>query len=108
MDEKEYTEKKAQTLQKMQDLSACSYSSCARHLGCVLPPLINIPLDCVVLNELHLLLRIMDVLIRNLVLYADSEDHRQKAHHGVESLHLKKLEQTIRSCGVCFQIWQNR
>lgn len=108
VDEKEYTEKKARTLQKMQKLSAQSYSSCARHLGCVLPPLINIPLDCVVLDELHLLLRIMDVLIRNLVLYADSEDHRQKAHRGVEGVQLKKLEQTIRSCGVCFQIWQNR
>ena len=30
------------------------------------------------------------------------------AHHGTESVHLKKLEQTICSCGVCFQIWQNR
>lgn len=106
MEEKEYTEKKTQTLEKMQELSARSYSSCAQHLGCVLPPLINIPLDCVVLDELHLLLRNMDVLIRNLILYADSEDHRQKAQHGVESHNLKKLEQAICSCGVCFQIWQ--
>ena len=66
------------------------------------------PLDCVVFDELHLLLCIMGVLIRNLVLYADSEDHRQKAHHGVERQHLKKQEQTTCSCGVCFQIWQNR
>ena len=43
-----------------------------------------------------------------LVFHAGSEDHRQRAHHGTESLHLKKLEQPIRSCGVCFQIWQNR
>ena len=103
-----YSEEKARTLQKMKDIAACSYSSCARHLGCVLPPLVDVPLDCVVLDELHLLLRVMDVLIRNLVFHADSEDHRQRAHHGTESLHLKKLEQTIRSCGVCFQIWQNR
>ena len=92
----------------MQELSSKSYSTCTRHLGCVLPPLIKIPLDRVVLDELHLLLRIMDVLIRNLIFYADSEDHRQKERHGVESHNLRKLEQAIRSCGVCFQIWQNK
>ena len=110
VDEKVYTDtsKKARTLQSMKDLSAHSYSSCTRHLGCVLPPLVNIPLDHTVLDELHLLLRIMDILIRNLILYADSEDHRHKAHHGVESHNVRKLEQAIRSCGVCFQIWQNR
>ena len=111
VDEKVYTDssKKARTLQKMKDLSSHSYSSCTCHLGCVLPPLVNIPLDHIVLDELHLLLRIMDVLIRNLILYADSEeDHRQKAHHGVESHNVRKLEQAIRSCGVCFQIWQNK
>ena len=74
----------------------------------MLPPLIKISLDRVELDELHLLLRIMDVLIRNLIFYADSEDHRQKEHHGVESHKLRKLEQGIRSCGVCFQIWQNK
>ena len=110
VDEKVYTDssKKARTLQKMKDLSSHSYSSCTRHLGCVLPPLVNIPLDHIVLDELHLLLHIMDVLIRNLILYADGEDHRQKAHHGVESHNVRKLEQAIRSCGVCFQIWQNK
>ena len=45
----------------------------------------------------------MDVLIRN----ADSEDHRQKAYYGVENHNLRKVEQAIHSCGVCFQLWQN-
>ena len=45
----------------------------------------------------------MDVLIRNLILYTDSGGHHLKAHHGVW-----KLEQAIRSCGMCFQIWQNK
>ena len=110
VDKKVYTDtsKKARTLQKMKELSGRSYSSCARHLGCVLPPLVNISLDHIVMDELHLLLRIMDVLIRNLILYADSEDHRQKEHHGTERHSVRKLEQTIRSCGVCFQIWQNK
>ena len=106
--EKVYTDKKARTVQKMKDRSAQSYSSCACHLGCVLPPLVQITLDHIVLDELHLLLHIMDVLPRNLILYADSEDHHQKEHHGVESHNVRKLEQAIRSCGVCFQIWQNK
>ena len=103
VDEKVYTDtkKKACILQRMKELSSHSYSSCSRHLGCVLPPLLNISLDNIVLDELHLLLRIMDVLIRNLILYADGEDHRQKEHHGAESHNVRKLEQTIRSCGVC-------
>ena len=50
----------------------------------------------------------MDVLIRNLILYADSEDHHQKEHDGEESHNMRKLEQTIFSCGVCFHIWQNK
>ena len=83
------TSRKACTLQKMKDLSAHSYSSWD---VCVLPPLVNIPLDHIVLDELHLLLRIMDVLIRNLILYADSEE---KAHHGVESHSVRKVEQAI-------------
>ena len=103
-----YTETKARTLKKMQELSSKSYRNCARHLGCVLPPLINVPLDHVVLDELHLLLRIMDILIRNLILYADSREHRQKEHRGEECHNLRKLEQAIRSCGVCFQIWLNK
>lgn len=110
VDKKVYndTTKKARTLQMIKELSSHSYSSCSRHLGCVLPPLFNISLDNIVLDELHLLLRIMDVLIRNLIHYADGEDHRQKEHHGTESNNVRKLEQAIRSCGVCFQIWQNK
>ena len=53
VDEKVYTDtsKKARTLQRMQELSSHSYSSCSRHLGCVLPPLLNIPLDNIVLDD---------------------------------------------------------
>ena len=108
MDKKVYTETKARTLSRMKELASRSYTTCGRHLGCVRPPLIDVPLDRVVLDELHLLLRIMDILIRNLILYADSKDQRQRTHHGVEQHHVRKLEQTIRSCGVCFQIWQNK
>lgn len=107
VDEKVYTEKKARTLEKMKELSGKSHRSCSHCLGCVQPPLINIPLDRILLDELHLL-RIMDVLLRSLILYADSMDHRRNEHHGQESNHLEMLEQVIRSCGVSFQIWHNK
>ena len=45
VDDKVYidTSKKARTLERMKELSSHSYFS--RHLGCVLPPLLNISLD---------------------------------------------------------------
>ena len=71
-------------------------------------PLISVPLDQVVLDELHLLLRVMDVLMRNLILYMDSQDHKNKAHQGEITHCVQQLEDFVRSCGVSFQIWQNQ
>ena len=76
--EEVYTKTKARSLAGMKDLASHGYSSCAKHLGCVRSPLISVPLDQVVLDELHLLLRVMDVLIRNLTLYMDSQDHKTR------------------------------
>ena len=57
---------------------------------------------------LHLLFRIGDVLTRNLILHADSCDHRNRAHRGVVTSHIRELESAIQSCGVSFQILQKR
>lgn len=72
-------------------------------------PLINIDLDHVILDELHLLLRIMDVLINNLVTEAvhwDQQDNWNKRKKDQTRNHLDKLKNTIRSCGVTFEIWE--
>ena len=103
-----YTKMKARSLGSMKDLASHGYSTCAKHLGCVRLPLIFISLDQIVLDKLHLLLRVMDVLIRNLILYMDSRDHKNRAHHGEVSHCVEQLEDNIQSCGVSFQIWQNR
>ena len=80
-----------------------------QHLGCIHPPLLNIELDSIVVDELHLMLRVGDVLLRNLILYADSRDHASREHQGEEpNNNLRQLEQAILSCGVSFQIWQKR
>ena len=71
-------------------------------------PLLHI-LDHVILDELHLLLRILDVLIENLVHDALEWDHKEnwdKRKGQQKNEHLKNLESTIRSCGVSFDIWE--
>lgn len=42
--------------------------------GCINPPLLDIDLDNVVLDELHLLLRVTDKLMTGIVLTAQRED----------------------------------
>ena len=92
----------------MKTLVTKGYRSCTKHLGCVRQPLFDIPLDRIVLDELHLLLRIGDVLLRNLILQVDSMGHRRKEHNGQDSNGIKELEEAVRACGVSFQIRQNR
>ena len=101
VDKEVYTDTRARTLTQMKKTRQSD--SCHIHSGCIHPPLFNIELD-----ELHLLLCITDVLIRNLILFADSSDHRSKAHRGVVTTHVKDLEAAIQSCGVSFQIQQRR
>ena len=104
--DEEYTDTRARTLTQMKETRRSN--SCHIYLGCIRPPLFNIKLKDIVLDELHLLLHITDVLIRNLILFADSSDHRSKAHRGVVTSHVKDLEAAIQSCGVSFQIHQRR
>ena len=54
--------------------------ACHVHLVCIRTPLFDIELDNIVFDKLHLFLLIGDVLIRNLILLADSSDHKSKAH----------------------------
>lgn len=77
--------------------------------SCENTPLINIDLEHVILDELHLLLRIMDVLIGNLVkevIQWDTKDNFQKKKCDKKYDHLNKLQSTFRSCGVSFDIWE--
>ena len=103
---RQYTQSHARSLTQMKKTKRSD--SCHVHLGCIHPPLFHIELENIVLDELHLLLQIGDVLIRNLILFADSRDHRSKAHRGVVTSHIKELEAAIQSCGVSFQIQQKR
>jgi len=77
--------------------------------SCEHEPLLNIELDHVVLDELHLLLRIRDVLINNLVIEVvewDRKENWNKRKADQKDSHLKTLQSTIRSCGISFEIWE--
>ena len=91
----------------LQKKSHFANKPCQKHLGSIHPPLLNIELTKVVVDELHLLLRVTDVLIRNLISLAASRDHEEQQRWGECSNHIRQLEQAVQSCKVTFTIWQH-
>ena len=72
VDEEVYCQEKARSLSS---LTSDSQHSMQQTSGLYSPPLLNIELDHIVVDELHLMLRVGDVLLINLILYADSRDN---------------------------------
>ena len=105
IDESEYIGVKARTLQSLKEKSKLASKGCHKHLGSQNPPLLDLEPSQIVADELHLLLRIGDVLFNNLILYMDQQDHRQRERQGLVPSYVRKLEQEIRGCGVSFAIW---
>lgn len=70
-------------------------------------PLLNIELDHYIPDELHLLLRVMDVLLRNLIDDALSKDISAKIRGGATD-NFEILVKAIKSCGVSFKHWRNK
>ena len=56
----------------------------------------------IVIDELHLFLRVMDILLRNLIHADDNADHQNI--FGNSSTHMDTLCEKIRSCGVTFRV----
>ena len=85
-------------------------------------PLLNVTLNQVIPDELHLMLRVTDVLIealiRTSVAYDKQQHHRQQRrhHHRTRRVAFKILEgsmfqnliKIINTCGVQFHVWQDR
>jgi hypothetical protein len=94
---------KARTLAALTDNSR--HSQPKKHLGSKNPPILPLEPASLILDELHLLLRIGDVLIRNLILQADTIDHVARMAGGRETeSHLRTLEHLFRRCGVSFRV----
>ena len=95
----------------LEDLKKSATKSSKESYCSVKTPLLNIELDHVIPGELHLLLRIMDVLINNLVKDAinwDVSDNwkRKKSEH--TNTHLTELKDTILSCCISFDVWEKK
>lgn len=77
--------------------------------GAVHPPLFDIEIGHVIVDELHLLLRVVGVLLRNLIYEVLRIDRSTKERSAtVTQSHLSMLVDAVRSCGVSFKVWQAR
>ena len=96
----------------LEELHECAQKSKGENYCCVHKPLLNIPLDHIILDELHLMLRVTDVLIGNIIEDVMQWDDKEsaRAHTGKKTIHLHvdKLTQAINSCGVSFSVWEKR
>ena len=93
---------KARTLESLQ--TNCRHSRPALHLGSKYSPLLPLEPSQYVLDELHLLLRVADVLVRNIINLADHMDQTQSLRQGRAGTHIPQLEEMVKSCGVPFKI----
>ena len=93
-------------------LLKCSQLSLSKpakdRLGSQHPPLFHVDPQDVVLDELHLLLRITDVLIRNLIIEMVRQDKKESVMRGESKKHLTSFVKAVRSCGVSFDVWETR
>lgn len=71
-------------------------------------PFVHISPDHVVLDELHPLLRVTDVLTNNVIKDAMERDSREGTKKPLEGKRLQRLIKAINACGVTFNICTNR
>ena len=94
-------------VRSMSDISKHAQSN---SYGCRSEPLVKLPLTHVVMDELHMMLRITDRLLSNLI--EDATDYDAKEKNGIlpksNVLHLDELVKSIELCGVSFRIWETR
>ena len=98
-------------VRKLQEIKEMANMNGGQSYGCVHQPLLNVLLDHIILDELHLLLRVTDTLLDNLIEDAmewDEDEDWCKSKGKHKGFHLKKLVTTINSCGVTFSIWEKK
>ena len=78
-----------------------------KRLGVQNKPIFAIEPDSVVIDELHLFMRIFDILTRNLIYELISRD-RHDRRSPTDTPSIKKLEATISAFGVTFRVWEKR
>lgn len=93
------------TLRSLSGIKKCAASAKqAEKCGCLNSPLLNLPLDDIIVDELHLLLRVPDKLIDNLIVRAEEVDHTTQSYGSGSPHHTSMLQQAIASCGKHFKV----
>ena len=94
------------TMRTMEGLKGTQLATAAQRKGKVNEPLLHIPLKNVVPDELHLMLRITDVLTRNLIRAAIKYDSAKNSRisNVLRRPMIARLLKEINSCGVSFTI----
>uniref|UniRef100_A0A1X7TMM4 Uncharacterized protein n=1 Tax=Amphimedon queenslandica TaxID=400682 RepID=A0A1X7TMM4_AMPQE len=89
--------------------SLASIKSCAKSksMGILREPLFEIELEQVVIDELHLLLRISHVLIRNLLGIGQVLDLKDMTTKN-STRYVDIICNLIRSCGIMFHVWKSK
>ena len=73
--ETHYSQELARTITSIKKCALLSRSQpAAKRIGVKHPPLIDIPLNHVIVDELHIFLRITDILLRNVIQHVIEED----------------------------------
>ena len=73
--------------------------------GCINKPLLQFETTNIVIDELHLMLRITDVLLRNLIWAMIQKDLQERNN---TRDHMEQLVQAIQSCGITFKVRDRR
>lgn len=84
-------------------------SSWPKQPGCHSAPFFHIPIDNVILDELHLMLRITDRLEEGLILDIlkwDTDDNNSRPSNRKKNEHLEAFLDAVRSLGVSFQVYK--
>lgn len=98
-------EKMKRSLATIEQCALLSSSSpLHKRLGVQNKPIFAIEPDSVVIDELHLFMRIFDVLTRNLIYELVNRDRRDR----MSPTFIKKLETTLSESGVSFRVWEKR
>lgn len=101
-DEEEYTQRQARTLTSLK--TGCGHNNIHVRQGSIQKPLLNLEPHDIVLDELHLFLRISDILIRNVISRVDALERRERHMSGIQSSSIQTLQRLVCSCGVSFSI----
>ena len=105
-----YTDQEFDSVRSIEEMQSLYLTN---SFGCKHLPLINLPLENVIVDELHMLLRITDRLLENLIQDVRDLDCKEKLGAVAKSIdssnsHLNKLVQAIRACGVSFNVWETK